>query len=261
MKDIQRQLIENALFAGQIYDTFTDNAAQSRAVYIEPNSQSIVKAFHNIPVDLKVCHLVKWGSTFSYEKSNKVLFLLNMRKSFPLTIEQQPSLISNEVTQQLLEDKDIRLDNRMELFYSLDFQTRNSFDLEHLADILCDQSDCSADYAAIADLLEMTEYGQLLLDSEGMRMYVENAISSEIDDAETEEDCNAIEDSVFSLSLSMPGLNYSKWQEEIELAKCRIEEMQEPEENSWNDNSYSCSQAYHGDDNYCELFSSLLSIE
>ena len=185
--------------------------------------------------------------------------MLHMLNSFPETFKADKSLVSEEITQELMEDGKIDLGDRVNLLNHLDESAIGKLDIERLTYIAYYQADWSYDFVNIVDFLQKTERGREFLNSDEMLQRVEDSLESELENATNEDECDQVRDAVSYLSSSIPGLSISIWEGAVDEAKSRFPGEPDYEvDEDWARESY-----YHSrepeDKTYGEMFSSLLA--
>lgn len=259
MSEIQAQLIETAAFSDQVYRTFADRDSIGRIKIVDEARSSIIKAFKAALSNVLVCELDESYSSYYRRGTNKVSYMLHMLSAFPDTLKTDESLVSDEVTQELLEDGKIDLGDRISLLDHLDESAIGKLDIERLAYVAYYQADWSYDFVNIVDFLQKTERGREFLNSNEMLQRVEESLEAELESATNEDECNQIGDAVSYLSSCIPGLSKSIWDGAVDEAKSRFPGEPDYEvDEDWARESYYQSREPE-DKTYGEMFSSLLA--
>ena len=182
-----------------------------------------------------------------------------MLSAFPDTFKTDESLVSDEVTQELLEDGKIDLGDRISLLDHLDESAIGKLDIERLTYVAYYQADWSYDFVNIMDFLQKTELGREFLTSNEMLQRVEDSLEAELENATNEDECNQVGDAVSYLSSCIPGLSKSIWDGAVDEAKSRFPGEPDYEvDEDWARESYYQSREPE-DKTYGEMFSSLLA--
>ena len=259
MMEIQAQLIETAAFSDQVYRTFADKDSIGRIKIADGARPSIIKAYKAALSNVIVCELYESYTSYCRRGINKASYMLHMLRAFPETFRTDESLVSDEVTQELLEDDKIDLGDRISLLNHLNESAIGKLDIERLTYAAYYQADWSYDFVNIVDFLQKTEQGQEFLNSNEMLQRVEESLEADLDNATNEDECNQVSDAVSYLSSYIPGLSKSIWDGAVDEAKSRFPGEPEYEvDEDWARESY-----YHStepeDKTYGEMFSSLLA--
>ena len=259
MSEIQAQLIETAAFSDQVYRTFADRDSIGRIKIVDEARSSIIKAFKAALSNVMVCELDESYSSYYRRGTNKLSYMLHMLSAFPDTLKTDESLVSDEVTQELLEDGKIDLGDRISLLDHLDESAIGKLDIERLAYVAYYQADWSYDFVNIVDFLQKTERGREFLNSNEMLQRVEESLEAELESATNEDECNQVGDAVSYLSSCIPGLSKSIWDGAVDEAKRRFPGEPDYEvDEDWARESY--YQSREPEDNTCgEMFSSFLA--
>ena len=260
-EEVQAMLIKTALFADQVYGSFSDDPTTDihRKVQIAPTLLPAVKyAYEYALGQLRVCQLKESGSLLIKESISIVSYLLKMYNAFPVLFKSTPELINTVVNQEMLESNKFSLKDRMSLLSCLDKDGLGKLDLERLAEVVYEQADWSDDFINILDLLEMTKFGREMLDSEDMLQRVEASLDAELGAVTNEEECDMISEAASVLAERIPGLSSIVWKAAVEEVKARFTEEQDYDvDEDWARESYYRSRS-SVDDTYGEMFSSLL---
>ena len=132
--------------------------------------------------------------------------------------------------------------------------SKQELDLEQLASVVLEQSEHLDDFVNSMDLLLETEAGSLALKSNELLKKVEEAIEWEIEEADSEQECNHISDSLSALVEHIPSLNEAAWQGAIDEVISRFPREEDYDE----DFSRDLSSATNDKNQYEEMFTSLL---
>ena len=222
LSDIQEYIIRESYFAEQIYKAFSDTGYPSffdygRVKINESAKPALAQAFKRLASELHFCSLT-------------------------------------DASQNLLEDTRIPLFKRMDYLDKLGEGSKQELDLEQLASVVLEQSEHLDDFVNSMDLLLETEAGSLALKSNDLLKKVEEAIEWEIEEADSEQECNHISDSLSALVEHIPSLNEAAWQGAIDEVISRFLREEDYDE----DFSRDLSSATNDKNQYEEMFTSLL---
>lgn len=261
-EDVQGMLIKSALFADQIYNTFSDLPATDahRRIYITADLYPAVVYAYNYSIGhYRLCALRECGSLYVRDGTSLAGFIVKMQNTFKTLFKNNPQLVNTVVDQGFLECSKYSLMNRMTLLDRLDEADRSKLDLEKLASVVYEQADWSADYVNIMDLMEMTEFGRGVMESGELLERVESSLYAELDSATSDVECDMIGDSAAYIAEKIPGMSADTWADEIEETKKRFHG--EPDDDDI-DEDWARESYYHSrvsvDNLYSEMFSSLL---
>ena len=260
-EEVQAMLIKAALFADQVYGSFSDvpTVDSHRKVHIAPALYPAVRGAYEYALShLSVCQLKESGSLLIKESINIVSFLVKVYDAFPVLFKNNPELINNVVNQEMLECRKFSLMDRMSLLSRLDNNGLGKLDLERLAKVVFEQADWTDEYINILDLLGMTAWGREILESDDLLQRVESSLDAELESASNEEECDMIGEAASVLAEKIPGLSSAVWDAAVEEAKTRF--PGEPDydiDDDWARESYYSSRSPE-DKTYGEMFSSLL---
>lgn len=224
-EDVQDLLIRNALFADQVYNTFSDIPSTDTHMEILINAglyPSVINAYEYATGHFRVCSLRKSGSVLVKNNISLAGYIVQMQDSFKVLFKNNPQLINAIVDQGFLECGKYSLLDRMTLFDRLDKEGRAKLDLEHLSSVVYEQADWADDIVNILDLLELTEFGRKALESDEMLERVENTLEFELESATNEEECDMIGGSASLLAEKIPGLSEDTWERAVDEAKLRF---------------------------------------
>lgn len=256
--DIQEMIIRESYFVEQLYNPFSNIGYPSFFDYgrirIDKSIWPVLeKAYLRHITDLHYCTLT--DSNSGYVCQSIVDFIINMDRSFGPLFKTKPYLLSDFVTQELLEDSKYSLIKRMTLLEKLSERSKSHLTLEHLAETVLNQADFVDEYVSIMDLLASTNTGQTALRSDELLQRIEDALEGELESAGSADDCNRIGESVSILAKSIASLDESVWEAAINEASSNF-----PPEPDY-DGDFS-RDFYTGrieaNDQYDEMFTSLL---
>lgn len=261
-EDVQDLLIRNALFADQVYNTFSDIPSADTHMEILINAglyPSVINAYEYATDHFRVCSLRESGSVLVKNNISLAGYIVQMQNSFKVLFKNNPQLINSIVDQGFLECGKYSLLDRMTLFDRLDKEGRAKLDLEHLSSVVYEQADWADDFVNILDLLELTEFGRKALESDEMLERVENTLEFELESATNEEECDMIGGSASLLAEKILGLSADTWERSVDEAKLRFpcELDYDDIDEDWARESYYSSRASE-DKAYSEMFTSLL---
>lgn len=261
-EDVQSMLIKNALFADQVYNTFSDLPSTDvhRRIKITANLYPVVISAYEYAIGhFRLCTLKESGSLYVRECTSLAGYIVKMQDAFTTLFKNNPQLVSAVVRQNFLECSKYSLLDRMTLLDRLDKGERNKLDLEHLSAVVYEQADWSDEFVNILDLLEMTKFGRKVLESDELLERVESTLDAELESASNEEECDMIGGTASLLAERIPGLSATIWEAAVEEAKSRF--PGEPDcddvDEDWARESYYRSRSSE-DNTYSEMFSSLL---
>lgn len=261
-EDVQGLLIRNALFADQVYNTFSDLPSTDIHRKIQINADlylSVVNAYEYAIGHFQVCSLREWGSVHVKDGISLAGYIVKMQDSFKVLFKNEPQLVNSIVDQSFLECNKYSLLDRMTLLEGLDKEGRDSLDLEHLSAVVYEQADWSDDFVNIMNLLELTEFGRKTLESDEMLKRVESTLEAELESATNEEECDMVGGLASLLAEKVLGLSTDIWESAVDEAKSRF--PSEPDyddiDEDWARESYYRSRASE-DKTYSEMFTSLL---
>lgn len=260
LNDIQEFIIRESYFVEQLYNAFSNTGYPSFFGYgrvkINESAKSVLKhAFKRHVVELNFCTLIDSGILPKKKPQDIIDFLLGVERSFIGIYKKNPNLLSIIALQDILEDSRISLYKRMNCLSKFGEKTKQSLDLEQLAEVVLEQSETLDDYVNSMDLLLGTETGSVALESESLLKKIEEIIEWELEEADSNEECDQISDSLSTLASSMSALNEDVWQGAIDEVRSRI--PQEPEQEEGFSRDYS-SRLSDDKDEYDEMFTSLL---
>lgn len=261
-EDVQALLIRKALFADQVYNTFSDIPSTDTHMEILINAglyPSVINAYEYATGHFMVCSLRKSGSVLVKNNISLAGYIVQMKASFKVLFKNNPQLINSIVDQGFLECGKYSLLDRMTLFNRLDKEGREELDLEHLSFVVYEQADWADDFVNILGLLELTEFGRKALVSDEMLERVENTLEFELESATNEEECDMIGASASLLAEKIPGLSADTWERAVDEAKLRFpcELDYDDIDEDWAREAYYSSRASE-DHMYSEMFTSLL---
>lgn len=261
-EDVQSVLINNAFYADQVFNTFSDlpSIDTHRKIIIHAGFYPLVVNAYEYAIDhFRVCSLVKVGLLLIKERVSLAGYVVRMQDSFKKLFGNSPRLVNSVVNQDFLECSKYSLLDRMTLFDRLDKEGRDNLDLEHLSTVVYEQANWADDFVNIVDLLDLTDFGRKVLNSREMLERIENTLEEELESATTEEDCDMIGEAASLLAGKIPGLNADIWESAVDEAKSRFPSAPEYDDidEDWARESYYRSRASE-DSTYSEMFSSLL---
>ena len=260
-EDIQAMLIKTALFADQVYGSFSDvpTIDSHRKVHIGPTLYPAIRySYENALRHLRVCQLKESGSLHIKETINIVSYLVKVYDAFPLLFKNNQDLINDVVNQEMLECGKFSLLDRMSLLSRLGKNKLSKLDLERLAEVIYEQADWTDEFINILDLLEMTVFGKKIIESDDLLQRVESSLDAELESASNEEECDMISEAASVLAERIPGLSIPAWEAAVEEAKARFPGEPDYEiDEDWARESYYQTRASN-DDAYSEMFTSLL---
>ena len=259
LSDIQEYIIRESYFAEQIYKAFSDTGYPSffdygRVKINESAKPALAQAFKRLASELHFCSLKDYGTTHEKVPQDITDFLLGFERSFGGIYKRKPDLLRDIASQNLLEDTRIPLFKRMDYLDKLGEGSKQELDLEQLASVVLEQSEHLDDFVNSMDLLLETEAGSLALKSNDLLKKVEEAIEWEIEEADSEQECNHISDSLSALVEHIPSLNEAAWQGAIDEVISRFLREEDYDE----DFSRDLSSATNDKNQYEEMFTSLL---
>lgn len=259
LSDIQEYIIRESYFAEQIYKAFSDTGYPSffdygRVKINESAKPALAQAFKRLASELHFCSLKDYGTTHEKVPQDITDFLLGFERSFGGIYKRKPDLLRDIASQNLLEDTRIPLFKRMDYLDKLGEGSKQELDLEQLASVVLEQSEHLDDFVNSMDLLLETEAGSLALKSNDLLKKVEEAIEWEIEEADSEQECNHISDSLSALVEHIPSLNEAAWQGAIDEVISRFPREEDYDE----DFSRDLSSATNDKNQYEEMFTSLL---
>lgn len=261
-EDVQGLLIKNALFADQVFNTFSDLPSTDihRRILISANLYpAVIRAYEYAVAHFRLCTLKEYGSVYVRERTSLAGYIVKMQDTFKLLFKNNPQLVSPIVDQGFLECDKFSLKDRMTLFNRLDIRDRDKLDLENLSSVVYEQAEESEEYVNILELLGVTEFGRKILESDELLERVESTIEAELESATNEEACDMIGEIASCLATKIPGVSAITWNAAVEEAKSRF--SAEPEygdiDEDWARESY-YRPGSSVDNSYSEMFSSLL---
>lgn len=261
-EDVQGVLIKNALFADQVYNTFSDlpSTDTHRKIKITANLYpDVVIAYEYAIGHFKICALREYGSSLFKENVSLAGYVVKMQDAFKTLFINNPRLVNAVVDQSFLECSKYSLMDRMALLDRLDRAGRDNLDLEHLSAVVYEQAEWSDEFVNILDLLEMTEFGRMALESEEMLERIESSLDAELESAANEDECDIIGEAATYLAEKIPGMSTDVWEAAVAEAKARF--PGEPDcddiDEDWARESYYHSRASE-DNSYSEMFTCLL---
>lgn len=261
-EDVQDILIKNALFADQVYNTFSDLPSTDirRKIKISANLyQSVVNAYKYAVGHFQVCSLKEISLTLVKDSVSLAGYIIEMLDSFKESFKEEPQLVNSIVNQSFLESSMYSLLDRMTLFERLNKDGRDQLDLEHLSAVVYRQAEWLDDFVNIIDLLELTQFGRESLESEETLEMVENALETELEFATNKEECDMIGESASLLAKKISGLSAETCDAAVNDAISRFPSELDYEDidEDWARESYYSSSSSK-DNTYSEMFSSLL---
>lgn len=260
LNDIQEIIIRESYYIEQLYNPFSDTGYPSffgygRVRLDESVWPALETAYRRHITDIHYCTLNENDTNRGYVCQTIVDFITNMARSFGIIFKSKPSLLSDYVTQEMLENPSYSLMKRMTLLDKMSNQSKSHLDLEHLSVKVLSEADIVDDYVNIMDLLVSTEAGRAALGSSELLKRVEDALEGELESADSADECNRIADCVSALAKSIPSLNESIWDAAISEAMINVPQEPDYDEDFSRDFYTGRSEA---NDQYDEMFTSLL---
>lgn len=260
LSDIQELIIRESFFTEQLYKAFSNTGYPSffdygRLKISEDLSPALEYAFIRHVLEPHFCTLKEYGTSSERESQGIVDFLLRFERSFVGIYKSNPKLLSGIATQDLLEDTDIPLVKRMDYLDKLGEDTRQELDLEQLASVVLEQSEWLDDFVNSMDLLRKTKTGSTALASEELLKKIEETFEWELENAESEQECNHINDNLSVLVENIPTLNEVVWQGAIDEVLSRFPHEEDYDEDFSRDFR---TERIGEKDQYNEMFTSLL---
>ena len=259
-REIQGLIIRESYFEEQIYTPFSSDGYPSFMGYgrIELHESlypTLEKAYKRHLKEQHTCSLYDYGRVALKKNTDIVEFLLMMDRSYGKWFKKRPDLLSDVVTQEMLENKDFMLGKRMSLLEKLTEDTKRNLDLVHLTGTVIDESDSLDDFVNSLDLLNSTATGKAALTSDSFHERVEAALNDELEKAETTRECERISDCLSELVKNVPKLDEGVWEEAISEAMSKIPEG--PEFSDDFSREFNTGDTVEKDE-YEEMFTSLL---
>ena len=260
LHDIQEYIIRESFFPEQLYKAF---ANIDYPVYVdfgriklqESVLPTLKDAFKRHLTNKNFCTLKHFGYSSERKPQGIVDYLLDFERSFRDIYKQNPDLVADVIEQELFENKEILLNKRLHLLDLLAEETKQKLNLEKLSEIVADEAMSLDEFTSAMNLLSVTESGKDVLESDDFLEKVEKTFERELENADSDEDCDRISDYLSMLSDSIASLDESVWQHAIDEAKNNI--PQEPDYDE--DLSPDFSSSYkESKDQYEEMFTSLL---
>ena len=253
---VQEKLIRNALFANQITGTFTDRGIDGndygRIQVSDELVESVVSTFNRQQESPKSSKLV--GSYWP-EYFNRLKYLNEMLVYFPVLFRNRPELLSGIVAQDIFEDTDYALEDRMSLLDNIDADLYG-INLDALVDFVVPKLERGYDYVNTASLMRRSTRGKELLSDKAFLATLENTLNVELEEAGNDEECDYLKDDIHELAKYYTGLDLDIWDEAIEEAKQKFEKP-EFDYDDWDP-----GEGYYGvserSSDYYDLYSSLL---
>jgi len=253
---VQEKLIRNALFANQITGTFTDRGIDGndygRIQVSDELVESVVSTFNRQQESPKSSKLV--GSYWP-EYFNRLKYLNEMLVYFPVLFRNRPELLSGIVAQDIFEDTDYALEDRMSLLDNVDADLYG-INLDALVDFVVPKLERGYDYVNTASLMRRSTRGKELLSDKAFLATLENTLNVELEEAGNDEECDYLKDDIHELAKYYTGLDLDIWDEAIEEAKQKFEKP-EFDYDDWDP-----GEGYYGvserSSDYYDLYSSLL---
>lgn len=260
LNDLQELVIRNSYFTEQLYKGFSDTGYPSffdygRIRIGDALIPTLLEAFKRQLGELHFCTLKEYGRTPEKEPQGIADFLLAFERSFRGVYKKRPEMLSGMDIQGFLEETRIPLYKRMDYLDKLGESTKKELDLEHLAETVIEHSERLDDFVNSMDLLQSTKTGSEALESEALLKKVEEILEWELEEADSNEACDQISDSLSAIASSISGLNEAVWQGAIDEVRLRVPGEPEQDEDFSRDFSTSPDDA-KGD--YDEMFTSLL---
>lgn len=260
LHDIQEYIIRESFFPEQLYMAFsnTENPVfinYGRIKLQESVMPTLKTAFKRHLTNNNYCTLKHFGFSSERKPQGIVDYLLDFERSYRDVYKQNPDLIEGVVEQKLFENKETPLVKRLHLLEVLAMETRQKLNLEQLSKLVADEAMSLDDFTTAMNLLSVTEAGKDVLESDEFLEKVEKTFERELENADSDEDCDRISDCLSMLSDSISTLNESVWRHAIDEVKNNIPQEPDYDEDFSRDFSSSYKESK---DEYEEMFTSLL---
>ena len=255
---LQGKLISHALFVNQLTETFTDRGVESRdygRIQITDDQADYVAAtFKRQLGNVVTSKLENRDSTWYKGRVNMLSYINDMMVFFPVLFRQRPELLNNVVVQELFSDTDYGLDDRMTLLDHIEAEVYG-LNLEDIVDDVLPELESGYDYVNTISLMEKTVKGQQLMEDDDFVRKMEQTLESELESADSEEECEYVRDDVEELAKHYP-INQEGWREAVDDAKSKFS-MPEQDYDDWDP-----GERYYGEhertSDYYDLYTSLL---
>ena len=262
-KDTCRAIFNGLYFTEQLYTLFSDSTTQ-KFYYWAGSSYIQVGVEQYDEVKQKVKELRNHNRTCLLKRDqlltskivpyDELKFLLKIGEKFPIICRDNPGFLEEFVTQQMLEDNNNSVDDRLKLMKQIDFDnttdvdtgnaiTKMQYDLGNLAECV--------EYAPMA-----IQYNkQDLIYSTSFQITIKNLILNEIDSISTEEDLGAVEDDIAKLVDLIP-LCYNDFEDKIDDKRSEIQQYENDNDDDWENSRY-YGQIKEEENRINEMFTSL----
>lgn len=262
LHDTQAQIIEYSCFCDQLFSVFSGDDKYSKwgqhTILLHDDLYPILeKAFIRHLSTLNVCKVNEYTSfgryvTYHVERISYAEYILRMHKFKPL-FQNNQSLYTSVITQELLEDENCSIRDRMALVDIIPDDLVGEYDLESVVIKVIEQSEFLDDYVNIMDILRRTNIGANTLKDETFIDKINDTIERELENLSSDEECISLSESVSVLCKDIPKLGLEYWEHAINEVRTRyVEDTYE------NDDFPDYEPTHRQQEDYEEMFTSLL---
>lgn len=259
-KETQELIIRESYYVEQLFLPFSDINNTSNDHYgrikMDESSYPIFEtAYKRHLTDIRSCGLNKYVTVPSRKTMHMAEYLYMITRSFGRWTNDNPQLLSDIVTQEMMLNPKVSLFKRLILLDRLDDVTKQSLDIESLVTSYFEESDSLDDIVNVMIFHKNTDTVKRMTQSESFLEKVEYAIDNELGQAETPQECEIINSHVSVLAHFIPSLNEKDWQDAISETMSNIPDGPDFDDSFSSDFSTGSSSVTT---DYDEMFTSLL---
>ena len=228
-KETCRLLIEGAYYTEQLYSMFSDWKWFNHQLYrggsyviMAEDEQGVIKeTFLRLRETQKTCRL--WQSNKlmnTVEPYDEFVFLQHVLEYFPQMCRNNPGLIEQFVTEEMLKDDSYEISERLKMMRSIKLEYNKEIQPKSILEKIDEDLELAEDYVEFVEAAEDYEIKDFL-DTDEFRSRFEQNITREIDNAGTDTDIDDIEDNVKKISQKFPDWNLD-FEEELEYQRVKL---------------------------------------
>lgn len=224
-------LIEGAYYTEQLYSMFSDWKWYNHHLYtgasyviIEPEKLDAVKnVFLRLRETRKTCLL-----EYSNRLKNKVCpydefgYLQHMLKYFPQMCRNNPGLIEQFVTEDMLKDDEYQISERLKLLNDIKLEYNKKIEPKTILNEMTNELEYAEDYVDFIETAADFDIVDEFENDEFKNRFKEN-VSREIDNAGSESEIDSLEDNINKISLKFPDWEID-FEEDLECQRMKLSE-------------------------------------
>lgn len=229
--EICKWLLDGAYYIEQLYIMFSDLRWYSRRSFFgdtrviigENEWENVKKVFLRLHDTKNTCTLRRAGKlTNQIDPYDEFDFLLKVLTYFPQLCRNNPGLIEQFVTEEMLEDGQYDISDRLKLLRNIKTECNSRIQPKTVLEKMNGDLELVEDYLEYIEAADDFEMKESLNTDEFRDRFMED-ISREIDQAESDTDIESLEENIEKIGMKFPDWSID-FSEELDMQKIKLSE-------------------------------------